>query len=152
MTTKQLGNIGEAKTLAKFVEHNIPVYVAFGDNEKSDFIADFNGKLNRIQCKTSEFMEDATKIGFHLTTNTRGINGENKKHKYTKDEVDYFSLYNHESEILLLVPLNVLEGKSTVTFRIPWQPSRNQNVSLNYEDFTFEKIMCVETLHETPKE
>jgi hypothetical protein len=52
----------------------------------------------------------------------------------------------------LLVPLNVLEGKSTVTFRIPWQPSRNQNVSLNYEDFTFEKIMCVETLHETPKE
>ncbi len=54
MTTKQLGNIGEAKTLAKFVELMIPVYVPFGDNEKSDLIAEFNGRLNRIQVKTSE--------------------------------------------------------------------------------------------------
>ena len=45
MTTKQLGNIGEAKTLSKFVELQIPVYQAFGDNEKSDLIADFNGRL-----------------------------------------------------------------------------------------------------------
>lgn len=45
MTTKQLGNIGEAKTLSKFVELQVPVYQAFGDNEKSDLIADFNGRL-----------------------------------------------------------------------------------------------------------
>ena len=34
MTTKQLGNIGEAKALAKFVELQIPVYIPFGDNER----------------------------------------------------------------------------------------------------------------------
>lgn len=45
MTTKQLGNIGEAKALSKFVELQVPVYQAFGDNEKSDLIADFNGRL-----------------------------------------------------------------------------------------------------------
>ena len=55
MTTKQLGNIGEAKTLCKFVELQIPVYQAFGDNEKSDLIADINGVLKRIQVKASEF-------------------------------------------------------------------------------------------------
>lgn len=54
MTTKQLGNIGEAKTLSKFVELQIPVYLPFGDNEKADLIADFGGKLNKIQVKTSE--------------------------------------------------------------------------------------------------
>lgn len=54
MTTKQLGNIGEAKVLAKFVELKVPVYIPFGDNEKSDLIAEFNGKLNKIQVKTSE--------------------------------------------------------------------------------------------------
>lgn len=54
MTTKQLGNIGEAKTLAKFVGLQIPVYIPFGDNEKADLIAEFNGKLNKIQVKTSE--------------------------------------------------------------------------------------------------
>lgn len=52
MTTKQLGNIGEA--LAKLVSMNVPVYVSFGDNEKADLVAEFNGKLNKLQVKTSE--------------------------------------------------------------------------------------------------
>lgn len=54
MTTKQLGNIGEAKVLAKFVELKVPIYIPFGDNKKADLIAEFNGKLNKIQVKTSE--------------------------------------------------------------------------------------------------
>lgn len=58
MTTKQLGNISEAKALAKLVSMNIPVYVSFGDNEKADLVADFNGKLNKLQVKTSEKLED----------------------------------------------------------------------------------------------
>jgi hypothetical protein len=40
MNTKQIGNIGEAKALGKFVEMMIPVYVSFGDNEKADLIID----------------------------------------------------------------------------------------------------------------
>lgn len=51
MTTKQLGNIGEAKALAKLVSMNVPVYVSFGDNEKADLVAEFNGKLNKLQVK-----------------------------------------------------------------------------------------------------
>lgn len=58
MTTKQLGNIGEAKALAKLVSMNVPVYVSFGDNEKADLVAEFNGKLNKLQVKTSEKFED----------------------------------------------------------------------------------------------
>lgn len=53
MTSKQLGNIGEAKALAKLVSMNIPVYVGFGDNERADLVAEFNGKLNKLQVKTS---------------------------------------------------------------------------------------------------
>ena len=66
MTTKQLGNIGEAKALAKFVELQIPVYIPFGDNEKSDLIADFNGKLNKVQVKTSEEWIDSEKFVISL--------------------------------------------------------------------------------------
>ena len=47
MDTKGVGNIGEAKVLCKFVELGIPVYLPFGDNERSDLIAEFNGKLNK---------------------------------------------------------------------------------------------------------
>lgn len=53
MNNKRIGNIGEAKALAKFVELGIPVYIPFGDNESADLIAEFNGKLNKIQCKTT---------------------------------------------------------------------------------------------------
>ena len=48
MNTKSIGNIGEAKALCKFIEYHIPVYLPFGDNERSDLIAELNGKLNRI--------------------------------------------------------------------------------------------------------
>lgn len=82
MTTKQLGNIGEAKVLAKLIEMTIPTFVAFvafGDNEKCDLIAEFNGKLNKIQVKSSEKFKD-DKITISLVSCTK-----NKKHKYTKE-------------------------------------------------------------------
>ena len=69
MDTKGVGNIGEAKVLCKFVELGIPVYLPFGDNERSDLIAEFNGKLNRIQVKTSVKAEDGKMI-FDLTSYT----------------------------------------------------------------------------------
>jgi hypothetical protein len=40
MNTKQIGNIGEAKTLCKLVEMMIPVYTSFGDNERADLVID----------------------------------------------------------------------------------------------------------------
>lgn len=135
MTTKQLGNIGEAKTLAKFVEMNIPVYVSFGDNEKADMVVDINGNLKRIQCKTSEEFDGKFKIDLTSTTTAR-------KHKYTKDEVDYFSLYNLQSDTLLLVPIEKLENRTQVTFSVPYKKTHNnQGESLNYEDYLFEKIL-----------
>ena len=69
MNSKAIGNIGEAKVLCKFVELGIPVYIPFGDNEKSDIIADFNGKLNKIQVITSLKAEDG-KMVFDLTSST----------------------------------------------------------------------------------
>lgn len=69
MNSKRIGNIGEAKTLCKFVELGIPVYVPFGDNEKADFIAEFNNKLNKIQVKTSMYAKDGKMI-FSLVSST----------------------------------------------------------------------------------
>ena len=87
MNTKNIGNIGEAKALAKFVELGIQVYLPFGDNERSDLIADFGGKLNRIQVKTSVKTENGTVL-FDLTSSTmHRKNGV--KHKYTPDEIDF---------------------------------------------------------------
>lgn len=39
MNSKQIGNIGEAKVLSKFIELGFPVYIPFGDNEKAESTA-----------------------------------------------------------------------------------------------------------------
>ena len=69
MNSKRIGNIGEAKVLAKFVEMGIPIYIPFGDDEKADLVAEFNGKLNKIQVKTSIKSKNGCSI-FDLTSST----------------------------------------------------------------------------------
>ena len=63
------------------------------------------------------------------------------KHKYTKEEVDYFALYNIESDTLLLVLIELVLGRTTVTFNLEYKESRNQFKSLNWRDFEFENII-----------
>lgn len=139
MNTKFIGNVGEAKTLSKFVELGIPVYIPFGDNEKSDLIAEFKGKLNKIQCKTSLSIKD-NKIRFSIVSSTfHRKNGV--KHVYSNDEIDYFSLYNIETNILLLIPIEIIEGMTSISFRVPFEEGKhNQFQNYNFEDFLFEKI------------
>jgi len=70
------------------------------------------------------------------------------KHKYSSKEIDYFSIYNLQSDTLLLLPIEEFEGRSSVRINIPYKPSRNQYKAVNWEEYTFDKIISVETLHE----
>jgi len=149
MNSKNIGNIGEAKALAKFVELGIPVYIPFGDNEKADLIAEFNGKLNKIQVKTSCKAKNGVMI-FDLTSSTlhrkHGI-----KHIYTTNEIDYFVCYNIERDKLFLIPIEAAT-KSAIAIR--YLPAQNgQKTKIHFEaDYLFEALLCVETLHEIPKD
>ena len=51
MNSKDKGNIGESKILYEFIKRGIQVSIPFGDNARYDLIADFGGKLNKIQVK-----------------------------------------------------------------------------------------------------
>ena len=51
MNSKEKGNIGEGLALAEFAKRGIQVSIPFGDNARYDLIAEFNGKLNKIQVK-----------------------------------------------------------------------------------------------------
>lgn len=148
MDTKGIGNIGQAKVLCKFVQLGIPVYLPFGDNERADLIAEFNGKLNRIQVKTSIKAEDGKMI-FDLTSSTtHRSNGV--KHKYTNIEIDYFACYNITRDRVFLIPVDEhLRGSITIRYE---KPKNGQTSGINFqEDFLIDNTLCVETLHETPK-
>lgn len=118
---------------------NVPVYVSFGDNEKADLVAEFNGKLNKLQVKTSEKFEDGKFIISLKSSTIR--NQVNYVHKYDSSEIDYFVVYNLESDTLLLLPIKEFENRASVSFRVPYVVTYNQNKSLNYEDYLFEKII-----------
>lgn len=137
MTTKQIGNIGEAATINKFVQLGIPVYIPFGDNEKADIVADFNGKLNKIQIKASNKVdEDKGIVKFDLTSSTKRHTGYNK-HKYTNDEIDYFICYSIPRDTIYIVPV---EGQTEITIRYKMDGGRSQ--SNNESDFLLSKFLC----------
>ena len=121
MNSKRLGNIGEAKAISKFVEMQIPVYIPFGDVEKSDLVADFNGKLNRIQVKTCEkFKNNSFTVGLRSSTIRHQ---KNYSHKYNKSEIDYFVVYNISSDTLLMFPIEKFENRTAIKITIPIKSS-----------------------------
>ena len=138
MDTKSLGNIGEAVAIASFVKYDIPVYLPFGDNEKADLIAEFNGRLNKIQVKTSVKASDGRMI-FDLTSRTtHKHNGST--HKYTPNEIDYFFCYNIERDksFLVEVPSSPM---AAITIRYK-PPKSNQTKNIHMEDeFLFENVI-----------
>lgn len=104
MRTKDQGILGEGQVLAKFVELGIPISIPFGDNASYDLVAEFNGKLNKIQIKSStQTTEDVT---LFKISKTRINSGQNITTYYTADEVDYYALYNIAKKEIYLVPFN----------------------------------------------
>lgn len=135
--TSVIGNIGQAKVFSKFVELGIPVYLPFGEGYVIDLIADFNGKLNKIQIKTTEKLHDSSYMKWRIT-HQDGYHGSRKK--YTSDEVDYFALYCIESDIMCLVPLE--EAKTLeVKIRLDlFEGVRQKNMKF-VSDYKFEKFI-----------
>lgn len=136
MNTKRIGNIGEALAISEFVKRGIPVYIPFGENEKADLIADFNGKLNRIQCKTSDGCVKDGVIDWRLVTVTY-----HNVHRYTKSEVDYFALYNVKYNIHILIPFEDIKGRQSLYVSVDCKPPRNSKNPIIWKQYTFDKIL-----------
>ena len=142
MNSKKIGNIGEAYALAKLVEFGIPVYQQFGDNEPADYLIIVNNIIYKIQVKTSTTNDENT-VTFGLTSSTchrkAGI-----RHKYSKEEVDYFICYDIISNTLFLIKNNGDMSSIKIRYR-ECRQGKNTNKA---EDLT----LCVETLHRMSKD
>ena len=136
--SKRIGNLGEIKVISKFVEYDIPIYTPFGDCEKVDLVAEFNGKLQKIQVKTSVKAENGV-MKFDLVSSTaHRKNGV--RHKYTKNEIDYFACYNIARDKIFLIPIEMAPS-SAITIRFE-EPKNNQVKNIIVEDkFLIENIL-----------
>lgn len=141
MNSKDKGNIGEAIVLAEFTKRQIQVAIPFGDNARYDLIAEFNGKLNKIQVKYCGQITENNSFTCPCASST---NHTTNKHLTTYDnDVDYMAFYLVSIDKLLLVPIEQLEGKKTITFRLE-PPKNGQRIGINLvEDYLLDKIINI---------
>ena len=119
-----IGQITETKVILKCLINQIAVSIPYGDKARYDLILDVNQKLYRVQIKTSRLAN--TKGEAFMFNCYSIING--KKHKYTKDEIDFFAtIWNDE---LYLIPVEECSTEKTLWIDAP--PHANCSVASKY--------------------
>ena len=138
MISKEKGNIGEAVVLSEFIKRGIQVSIPFGDSARYDLIAEFNGKLNKIQVKYCNQLNENNSITCPCASSKNHTT--NKNYSTYQNDIDYFAFYLVPWEIVILVPIEVIGTKKSVQFR-KTKPLNNQNNFNDIADYTFDKIL-----------
>jgi predicted RNA-binding Zn-ribbon protein involved in translation (DUF1610 family) len=139
--TQSLGNITELQCISKFIELGYEVSIPYGNGAKYDFIVDIDGKLLRIQCKSSRQVrrsdgtEDLGAFCFTCTSSTTNTQ-KTIKHTYSENQIDYFSTVWQNK--VYLVPVN--ECSTSKTLRI-LPPQKENQLYNKAEDYEIEKIV-----------
>lgn len=131
MDTNQVGKITELEVLSYLTKKGYSVSIPFGDKDRYDQIWDINGKLLKVQIKTSKWYdEDHTAFTFYCYSTSNG-----KKHKYSKDEIDVFATMCNDE--LYVVPVEECSTQKILRF------STKMNSSLiNWaKDYCFEEVI-----------
>ena len=106
-------------------------------DSRYDFIIDLEGKLYKIQCKSSSLSADEKFISLKTqSTNIRTM----KSTYYTKDEIDFF--YTCHQGVSYLIPVENA-GKGETRLRFSSNQPNNPNIrwAKNYEiDLMLQKI------------
>lgn len=113
MNTNQKGKLTELQVLTKIIEMGYSVSVPFGNSDRYDQIWDINGKLIRIQIKTSHWKTNEQKaiiFSCKSTVNGKGI-------KYSKKDIDYFATF-WDGEVYL-IPVEECSTEKTLWFQQP---------------------------------
>ena len=147
INSKQLGNITEVEVMLEFLKQGYQVLTPYGDCERYDFVVEIQNKFYKIQVKTAHIEEG--KISFN-TASTHYSNGKCIHDTYTKKDIDYFAFYIKEWDVCCLVPIEDIGTQKQICLRKddPLSPQRK----IHYvDDYSFDKILCVETLHDDSK-
>lgn len=87
MDTNVKGILTEIEVLHYIINLGYSVSVPFGDKDRYDQVWDINGKLLKVQVKTSHWKNERRNAFTFKTKRTS--NG--KQYKYTNEDIDYFA-------------------------------------------------------------
>lgn len=123
LSTKRKGFITEEKIKLWFFERGWSVSVPLGDDDRYDFIVDFNGKLLRMQSKTANLKRTKGCLNI-CTSSCHSNNTSNYRKQYSKDEIDFFCTLNPETGKIYLIPVEECGNE----FNLRLIPSKNNNI------------------------
>lgn len=127
LTSSELGSAGEMGTMAYLSRLGIHISKPISDY-KYDMVIDLGNRLYKVQVKTT-YKKSIDKATFNLTSS----NGA-----YKKGDIDYFALYIYKDDTLMMVPFELLEGRSSVTITI--NSKQNSSDLFFWRDYTPVKV------------
>ena len=144
-----LGKIGELTVIKKFLEHGFAVYTPVVDINGVDLVVRYDHISLNIQVKSStmskDVIKDTTLFSLYKIYRHYGENGtyKDEKIKYGIDEVDYFALYDVETDDIFLVENNSTIGKSISIRKRPSDKilgKQEKNIHMYY-DYQFDYVI-----------
>ena len=136
INSKTKGQLSEAKALYEFQKYGVPVCVPWGDNERYDLVAEFDGKFNRIQVKTCNEEENGAIVCYARSSTNHTTN---KNLSTYENDVDYFVFVNQTYDLIALVPITEIGSQKTIRLRIDSPKSNNGKQIRYFQDFSFKK-------------
>lgn len=119
-----------------FIRLGFGVSMPYGDAEHYDFIADVDGRLLKIQCKTAHLEKDGESIDVDFRMVRKNAQGKKIVALYTPADIDYFATWYKGQTYLL--PVDV----GGVRKRLRFSPSPARHYKASYaEDYELEKVI-----------
>ena len=138
LSTKRKGIITEEELKLWFLKKGFSVSVPIGDDDRYDFIVDFDGKLVKFQSKTSNLTRVPGCLNFATVSMKQNSTG-NHRTPYTKQEIDYFCTIHPENHQVYIVPVEECGNE----FSLRLIPPKNNNWSTSHkaQDYEGEKMI-----------
>lgn len=135
LETKQKGNLTELQCITACYAAGYSVSIPYGENSRYDFILDVDGKLLKIQVKTSRFKKTIKnpKDAIVFTCRSTNVNSKgNTYHRYTKEQIDYFATFWDGK--CYMVPVEECSVEKTLWFNPPANGQKSLiSMAIDYE-------------------
>ena len=115
---KKKGDLAELRVAADLAARGCELSIPFGEDSSYDLIADFEGRLHRVQVKFTRSDGQVVRVGCRSHSITKG-RVRRTKH-YTVTMVDWIAVYDLTTDCCYYVPSWVLgtEGRSMLYLRL----------------------------------